>query len=279
MDLSRHEPNPARGGHDDLRDQPERHARAWVFPDEHSGHRPGPQPDLRQHPDPDASPAPVPEPVRGVARHDLFMHNGSINYRFLNGVPNQLTLTDAPWNFEESVRDIALYVQDQWTFRRLTLNAGLRYSDAKARTPEEVLGAGFFVPERRFAPVDDIPHYRNLSPRIGFAYDLFGTGRTAVKASLGHYPDRIIQASANPAVNLTRTTSRNWGDSTTNYRPDCDLLNSAASGECGAWSNLNFGKANAETRYAADARSGFNGQFHNWQGSVALQHELRPGLG
>jgi Carboxypeptidase regulatory-like domain len=211
--------------------------------------------------------------------HDLWMHNGSINYRFRNGVPNQLTLTDAPWNFEESVRDVALYAQDQLTFRRFTLNAGLRFSDAKASTPEQVLAAGFFVPERRFAPVDNIPHYRNLSPRIGFAYDLFGTGRTAVKASLGHYPDRVIQASANPAVNLTRTTSRNWTDSNANYRPDCDLLNPAASGECGAWSNLNFGKANAETRYAADAQSGFNDQFHNWQGSVSFQHELRPGMG
>jgi hypothetical protein len=211
--------------------------------------------------------------------HDLWMHNGSINYRFRNGVPNQLTLTDAPWNFEESVRDIALYAQDQWTFRKLTLNAGLRYSDAKAWTPEQVLGAGFYVPERRFAPVDNIPHYRNLSPRIGFAYDLFGTGRTAVKASLGHYPDRVIQASANPAVNLTRTTNRNWTDTIANYRPDCELLNPAANGECGAWSNLNFGKANAETRYAADAQSGFDDQFHNWQGSVSLQHELRPGMG
>jgi Carboxypeptidase regulatory-like domain len=210
---------------------------------------------------------------------DLWMHNGSLNYRFRNGVPNQVTLTDAPWNFEESVRDIALYAQDQWTHKRLTLNLGVRYSDAKAWTPEQVLGAGFFVPERRFAPVDDVPHYRNLSPRVGFAYDVFGTGRTAVKASLGHYPDRVIQASANPAVNLTRTTNRTWTDSNTNYRPDCDLLNPTANGECGAWSNLNFGKANAETRYAEDAQSGFNEQFRNWQGSVSFQHELRPGVG
>ena len=210
---------------------------------------------------------------------DLWMHNGSINYRFRNGTPNQLTLTDAPWNFEESVRDVAFYTQDQWTLRRLTLNAGLRYSDAKASTPEQVLAAGFFVPERRFAPVNNIPHYRNLSPRVGVAYDLFGTGRTAVKASIGHYPDRVIQASSNPAVNLTRTTSRNWNDANTNYRPDCELLNPATNGECGAWSNLNFGKPNAETRYAEDAQSGFNNQFHNWQGAVSVQHELRPGVG
>jgi Carboxypeptidase regulatory-like domain len=210
--------------------------------------------------------------------HDLWMHNGSINYRFRDGVPNQLTLTDAPWNFEESVRDTAVYAQDQWTIRRLTLNLGLRYSAAKASTPEQVLGAGFFVPERRFAPVDDVPHYRNLSPRMGLAYDLFGAGRTALKASLGHYPDRVIQASANPAVNLTRNTNRTWTDTNRNYRPDCELLNPAVNGECGAWSNLNFGKANVETRYADDAQSGFNTQFDNWQTSVSVQHELRPGM-
>jgi hypothetical protein len=113
---------------------------------------------------------------------------------------------------------------------------------------------------------------------VGFAYDLFGAGRTAVKASVGHYPDRVIQASANPAVNLTRSTSRNWTDTNRNYTPDCNLLNPSANGECGAWSNLNFGKANAETRYADDAQSGFNNQFDSWQGSVSVQHELRPGI-
>jgi hypothetical protein len=61
--------------------------------------------------------------------------------------------------------------------------------------------------------------------------------------------------------------------------PDCDLLNPAVNGECQAWSNLNFGKPNVETRYAADAQSGFNDQFYSWQGSVSIQHELRPGIG
>ena len=104
-----------------------------------------------------------------------------------NGVPNQVTITDAPWNFEESVRDVAIYAQDQWTIRNMTMTSASAQRRVGA-DPRPGPGAGFFVPERRFAPVDDVPHYQNLSPRLGAAYDLFGTGRTAIKASLGHSP-------------------------------------------------------------------------------------------
>ena len=170
------------------------------------------------------------------------------------------------------------YAQDQMDRAASDAELGLRYFDAKAWTPEQVLGAGFFVPERRFAPVDNVPHYRNLSPRVGFASRPVRHGQDGDEGVAWPLSDRVIQASANPAVNLTRSTSRNWTDTNTNYRPDCDLLNPSANGECGVWSNLSFGKANVETRYANDAQSGFNKQFDSWQGSVSVQHELRPGV-
>jgi hypothetical protein len=210
---------------------------------------------------------------------DRLINGTAVDYRFNNGVPNQLTLLDAPWNFEESVNDVALYVQDQWTRNRLTLNLGVRYNEVRGSVPEQVLGEGFFVPERRFAALDKVPHYRNLSPRLGFAYDLFGTGRTAVKASLGHYPEIVRVATGNPANNLVRNTNRTWNDANRNYVPDCDLRSPAANGECGPWSNLNFGRVGGVTRYADGALDGFNSQYHNWQGSVSLQHELTSGLG
>jgi hypothetical protein len=207
------------------------------------------------------------------------MHGTAVDYRFNFGVPNQLTLLDAPWNYQEQATDLALYAQDQWTIRHLTLNIGLRYNDSNASTPEQVLGAGKFVPERRFAPLDHVPHYRNLSPRLGGAYDLFGTGRTALKASIGHYPDIIRGAAANPVRNLVRTTNRTWSDANRNYVPDCDLRNPVANGECGGWSNLNFGKVAGITRYTDDALTGLNTQYHNWQASVSIQQELGPRLG
>ncbi len=218
---------------------------------------------------------------------DKTIHGTAVNYRFNNGVPNQLTLLDAPWNFEESVNDFAFYGQDQWTINRLTLNLGVRYNEVRGSTPEQVLGEGYYVPERRFEPLEKVPHYRNLSPRLGFAYDLFGTGRTAIKGSLGHYPEIVRVVTGNPANNLVRTTNRTWNDSLFpagdarrgNYVPDCDLRNPATNGECGAWSDLNFGKQTGGTKYADGALEGFNSQYHNWQGSVSLQHELAPGIG
>jgi len=210
--------------------------------------------------------------------NDPDMHGTAVDYRFSNGVPNLVTLLDAPWNFQETTKDLAFFAQDQWTIDRFTLSMGARYSHATGETPLQVLGAGKFVPERRFEPLKNIPNYQNISPRLGVAFDMFGNGKTALKASLGHYPDIIRTASGNPASNLTRTTTRTWNDANRNYVPDCELRNPVANGECGPWSNLTFGQL-VGSRYADGVLSGWNRQYANWQGSVSLQHELRPGFG
>jgi hypothetical protein len=210
--------------------------------------------------------------------NDPDMHGTAVDYRFSNGVPNLVTLLDAPWNFQETTKDLAFFAQDQWTIDRMTLSLGARYNHATGETPLQVLGAGKFVPERRFQPVKNIPDYQNISPRLGVAYDLFGNGKTALKASLGRYPDIIRTASGNPANNLTRTTTRTWSDANRNYVPDCDLRNPIANGECGPWSNLTFGQL-VGARYADGVLSGWNREYANWQTSVSIQHELRPGFG
>jgi hypothetical protein len=211
---------------------------------------------------------------------DKYLNGLGVSYRFNNGVPNQLTLSDAPWAFQETLWDTAFFVQDQWTILKgLTLNLGVRYNDVNASTPDQVLGAGFFVPERRLPAMKEVPHYRNLNPRLGAAYDLFGNGKTALKFSIGQYPEIIKVATGNPANNLVRTTTRTWADANRNFIPDCALTNPVANGECGPWSNLAFGQVGGATRYSDDALTGFNKQYQNWQSSVSIQHELRPGIG
>ena len=65
-----------------------------------------------------------------------------------------------------------------------------------------------------------------------------------------------------------------------NFVPDCDLRNPAVNGECGAWGDLTFGQVReGNTRFADDAIGGFNLENYNWQGSVSVQHQLRPNMG
>ena len=209
---------------------------------------------------------------------DLYMANTAVLYTFNNQRPVSLQILATPQHFEESGNDLALYAQDQWTIHKLTMNLGLRYNNFDSSSPEQVLPAGFFVPERRLPAAKHIPHWRNLDPRLGAAYDLFGTGKTALKVSLGRYADIVRVATANPASLQTLSTTRTWNDANGNYVPDCDLLSAVANGECGQWSDRNFGRPNLNNTFAPDGLEGFNKQFQNWQGSVSVQHELGPGL-
>ena len=38
-----------------------------------------------------------------------------------------------------------------------------------------------------FDEVTGVPNWKDMTPRLGVAYDLFGTGKTAVKFSIGKY--------------------------------------------------------------------------------------------
>jgi len=97
-----------------------------------------------------------------------------------------------------------VYVQDSWTIKnRLTINAGLRYDYFDswlppltfAANPQVIVDIGEeiykkdpavnFNPfaEKPFDGWDPVIRWKTISPRLGLTYDLFGDGRTAVKAS------------------------------------------------------------------------------------------------
>jgi len=235
-----------------------------------------------------------------------YQSNGNMNYTFRNGLPISITQRATPYLATSKTKyDLGLFAQDQWTLnQRLTLNIGLRIDMFNGYTPEQRAGfpgdaEGFpgalttneWLGQRTFAAVSDIPNWKDYSPRLGAAYDLFGNGRTAIKAQLGKYVSKLgtdLTEGLNPIATSVVSSSRNWDDLTYpvgdprrgNFVPDCDLGDFAINGECGAIGNNNFGKNNPNaTVWDPNVLSGWGKRDSNWDFSTEIQHELRPGFG
>jgi len=202
-------------------------------------------------------------------------------------------------DFENANRAVAhsVFIQDQWTRSRMTLQGALRYDYVYSWAPAEHNGTDqttrFNSNPVRFARTDSVTGYHDLSPRFGIAYDLFGDGKTAVKASAGRYLSAAtadgVYSSQSPAGNFVRTvTNRSWTDSDGDFVVDCDLLSTAAQNNaatggdvCGALvgANLNFGNLNPNVATVdPDILHGWGVRPYNWRFGGSVQHELYPGV-
>jgi hypothetical protein len=114
--------------------------------------------------------------------------NGDILLRFNNGVPDSVDLFNTPVEPAKQNLDAdhGVYVQDSWTFKRLTINPGVRYDYFKSSVPAQTAPAGTWVEERSY-PEIPVNTWKTLVPRLGMAYDVFGNGKTAIKASASKY--------------------------------------------------------------------------------------------
>ena len=148
--------------------------------------------------------------------------------------------------------------------------------------PPQTRPGGEFVPETSFPGVYDEPNWKDINPRVGMAYDVFGNGRTAIKGSFNRYVNYDttgLSQLTNPAGALVVATTRSWTDSNGDFKPDCNLKLTGLNGECGAMANQQFGTTVINTRYAEDVTKGWHVRPYNNQVSAVLQQELRPGFG
>jgi len=105
-----------------------------------------------------------------------------------------------PLGFSFNTNDIAFFGEDSWRiFPRFTLTLGLRYE--YEMLPSVILpNSG--VPQTQSFPSDK----NNLAPRIGFAWDVFGDGKTAVRGGYGIYYGRVINSTIYNALTSTGVT-------------------------------------------------------------------------
>jgi hypothetical protein len=214
------------------------------------------------------------------AQHQFALN--PITYRFNNGVPNELTQAAYPSDFRTNIdHDLGLFAQDKWTIQRFTASYGVRFDWFKVSYPVQRLGPTMFTPARDLTfPAQDSVSLRDLTPKLGAAYDLFGDGKTALKVTLNKYLKGMgtseLAAASNPVNTIVTQTTRAWNDANRNFIPDCDLTLPAANGECGAMAAQDFGTTRPGAATDPDLLAGWGKRFYNWEFSTSIQHELFP---
>jgi len=215
-------------------------------------------------------------------RGDNNESTGGIWYTFTNGAPAFVNLNAPATGWQDNLdANIGLFVQDRWTLDRLTLSGGVRFDYLNTSTEPFTLGPHRWLPNRNvsFAAVKDVPNWKDINPRASVAYDLFGNGRTALKASASRGVQQESIAIArlnNPASTVATSTQRTWADANNNLIPDCVLTNPLGNGECGPNLNLNFGSAVPATVYSRDIMEGWGVRPFNWEFSTSIQQQLLP---
>jgi hypothetical protein len=207
-----------------------------------------------------------------------------IQYRTLGYNLNQVTIFAPPGVYKSNLDyDTGIYAQDRWTMNRLTLTGAVRLDLQKESYDPTTIGPSQYLPNR---PVQTIPganvaDWKDINPRFGAAYDLFGDGKTAIKmsAARGVAGETIATAAAlNPGSSFATSTAINVNDANHNNIVDCNLQNSAPNGECLGWVTPTFGSAIPLTKQDPATLNGWGKRPWNWEFSAGIQQQLNPRL-
>jgi carboxypeptidase family protein len=186
-----------------------------------------------------------------------------------NEIPFQVVVYNSPATAVQNVNsDFGSYAQDTWTIKKLTLNYGARFEHFNASVPAESSPASTWIGARDFPAIPDVPNWNDWAVRLAGAYDLFGNGKTALKANAGKYVASQAAGYAQNFNGMSGTTQTvSWSDLDRNGTI-YDASGNIQVNEVGP-RTPNFGQVTVRPDPAL-ARG------YNWEYSAAIQHELMP---
>jgi hypothetical protein len=110
--------------------------------------------------------------------------------------PLNVNLFATPQNDATALNVAALFVQDSFSMKRLTVIAGVRYERLEGYLPSQDSPAsrfatanvgGFAAQPRSYDEIRNIVLWNTAGPRVSAVVDLSGDGRTAAKLAAGRY--------------------------------------------------------------------------------------------
>ena len=210
-----------------------------------------------------------------------------LSYNFNQSVPTGFTVRIPDWASADRTWTQSFFAQNTWTRGRMTLQGALRYDRAWSYSPAGLSGTETAAPQLglsaiTFPQTPSVDSFNDITPRFGVAYDVFGTGKTALKFSGGRYLGAATNGLAytrnNPANRIVNSVPRGWTDDGDQV-VECNLAILTANGECAALTgnNLNFGAVSGNiTQVNQDTLRGWGARDYDWQWSIGVQQEVLP---
>ena len=200
--------------------------------------------------------------------------NADLQQRYTNGVPSQVLVYNTPLVYRDKLLgDVGVYAQDSWSFDRLTLNYGLRFEYLKHEVAAQESPAGRFIGVRRFDAIP-MPTWKDIAPRFGVVYDLFGNAKTALKFGFNRYNESRTTFFANrynPLQALSQALT--WSDLNNDDIAQGELGCTFQTPGC----EINF--AQLPTTFGTARLNTVDPDFkrvYNLETTAGIQHELLP---